>query len=228
MKYHYSIHILVLVFLFSSFKVDKACEYAGSNINFVKTQTEKAIAVDNINQARYFAYKALNAIEKTKNQLMECGCEYATENITEGLSNLKLAIKATSLNSTRILLSRALENTIGSLESLAEHELHDSKYGSNLLAMNTVVTKKEKISRKKPAKADLERTIDLSLEKYKVSLTKIVDSVDCKEARAFAENIYLHCEQQLLLPNLSEGKKYYNLRTKDITADALERLNGCK
>ena len=75
MKYYYPIHIVVLVFLFSSFKVDKACEYAGSNINYVKTQTEKAIAVDDINQARYFAYKALNAIEKSKNQLKECGCD---------------------------------------------------------------------------------------------------------------------------------------------------------
>ena len=228
MKYRYSIHIVVLVFLFSSFKVDKACEYAGSNINYVKTQTEKAIAVDDINQARYLTYKALNAIEKSKNQLMECGCEYATENITESLSNLKLATKATSLNSTRILLNRALENTLGGLESLAEHELHDSKYGSNLLAMNTVVDKKEKTSKKKPGKKEFERKIDVSLEKYRESLNKIVNTVDCIEARAFAENIYLHCEQQLLLPNLTEGKKYYNLKTKDITAAALKRLNDCK
>ena len=228
MKYYYSIFIVVLVLLFSSFKVDEACEYAGSNINYVKTQTEKAIAVDDINQARYFAYKALNAIDKSKNQLKECGCEYAAESIAEGLSNLKLAIKATSLNSTRILLNRALENTLGGLESLEEHELHDSKYGSNLLAMNTIVAKKEKASMKKPGKKELERKIDLSLEKYKESLNKIVNSVDCKEARAFAENIYSHCEQQLLLPNLTEGKKYYNLKTKDITAAALQKLNDCK
>ncbi len=228
MKFYYSIHIVVLVFLFSSFKVDKACEYAGSNINYVKTQTEKAIAVDDINQARYFAYKALNAIEKSKNQLKECGCEYATDNITEGLLNLKFATKATSLNSTRILLNRALENTLGGLESLAEHDLHDSKYGSNLLAMNTIVAKKELTSMKKPGKMEFERKIDISLEKYRESLNKIVNSVDCKEARAFAENIYSNCEQQLLNPNLTEGKKYYNLKTKEITAEALEKLNKCK
>lgn len=228
MKYYYAIHIVVLVFLFSSFKIDKACEYAGSNINFVKTQTEKAIAVDDINQARYFAYKALNAVEKSKNHLNECGCEYAAESIAEGLSNLKLAIKATSLNSTRILLNKALENTLGGLESLEEHELHDSKYGSDLLAMNTIVAKKEKSSMKKLGKKEFERKIDMSLEKYRESLNKIVISVDCKEARAFAENIYSHCEQQLLLPNLTEGKKYYNLKTKDITAAALQKLNDCK
>ncbi|EAR00222.1 hypothetical protein [Maribacter sp. HTCC2170] len=228
MKKYYSVSIIVLVFFFSSFKVDKACEYAGSNINYVKKQTEKAIAVDDINQARYFAYKALNAIEKSKKQLKECGCEYAAESIAEGLANLKLATKATSLNGTRILLNRALENTLGGIESLEEHELHDSQYGSDLLAMNTVVSEEKKMAMKKPGKKDFERKIDISLEKYRASLNEIVNSVDCSEARAFAQNIYTHCEQQLLIQNLTEGKKYYNLRTKEITAEALEKLNECK
>lgn len=228
MKNNYTISLVVSVILFSSFKVDKACEYAGSNINYVKTQTEKAIAVNDINQARYFAYKALNAIEKSKDQLKECDCEYAAESIAEGLSNLKLATRATSLNSTRILLGRALENTLGGIESLEEHELHNSKYGSNLLVMNTTVAKKKLTSMKKPGKKVLEGKIDVSLEKYRNSLDKIVNSVSCAEARAFAENIYSHCEQQLLKSNLSEGKKYYNLKTKEITARALEKLYDCQ
>ncbi|MCP4975772.1 MAG: hypothetical protein GY931_06380 [Maribacter sp.] len=228
MKNNYTLLLVVLVILFSSFNIDKACEYAGSNINFVKTQTEKAIAVNDINIARYHAYKALNAIEKSKNQLKECGCEYAAESIAEGLTNLKLSTKATSLNSTRILLNRALEYTLGGIESLEEHELHNSKYGSNLLAMNTTVAKKEKTTIKKPSKKELEGKIDISLEKYRESLDKIVNSIDCEEARAFAENIYSHCEQQLLKSNLSEGKKYYNLKTKEITAKALEKLSDCK
>ena len=216
MKNYYLLSLVVLVSL-SSFKVDKACEYAGSNINFVKTQTQKAIAVEDINQARYFSYKALNAIEKTKIQLKECGCEYADESIVEGLSNLKLAIKATSLNSTRILLNRALENTLEGIDYLKEHEFHKSKYATDVLAMNTIVSEKEKTSIIIPTKKDFERKVDISLEKYRESLGKIVNTVDCREARAFAENIYQHCEQQLLIPNLSEGKKYYNLRTKEIT-----------
>ena len=65
------------------------------------------------------------------------------------------------------------------------------------------------------------------MEKYRESLDKIVNSVDCKEARAFAEKIYTHCEQQLLKPNLTEGKKYYNLKTKDITLEALNKLKQC-
>lgn len=225
---NYSLIAIVLLVLFSSFTVDNACDYAGSNINYVKSQTEKALAVDDINQARFYTYKAVNSIEKSKKQLKDCGCNYAEESITDGLSNLIHATKATSLNGARILLNRALEHIIGAIESIEEHELHNSKYGSDLLAMNTIVSDAEKVTMKKPTEKELERKIDASLEKYRESLEKIVNSVDCTSARAFAENIYEHCEQQLLLPNLTEGKKYYNYRTKEITAEALARLQGCK
>jgi hypothetical protein len=52
--------------------------------------------------------------------------------------------------------------------------------------------------------------------------------VDCKEAKAFTQNVYRICEQQLMKPNLSEGKKYYNLKTKEIAANALKKLGNCK
>jgi soluble cytochrome b562 len=225
---NYSLTAIVLLVLLSSFTVDKACDYAGSNINYVKSQTEKALAVDDINQARFYTYKAVNSIEKSKKQLKDCGCTYAEESISDGLSDLILATKATSLNGTRILLNRALEHIIGGIESIEEHELHNSKYGSNLLAMNTIVSDAEKMAMQKPSGKEFEVKIDASLEKYRESLDKIVNSVDCASARAFAENIYFHCEQQLLLPNLTEGKKYYNYRTKEITAEALEKLQDCK
>ena len=73
----------------------------------------------------------------------------------------------------------------------------------------------------------LQEKIDISLETYRESLLKVVLTVDCKEARAFAERIYKHCEKELLKPNQTEGKKYYNLRTQQITAQALEELGNC-
>ncbi|MFT6934696.1 MAG: hypothetical protein ACJAUQ_001086 [Maribacter sp.] len=213
--------------LFSSFKSNMECEYAGSNIGFAKSQTETAIANDDINKARFFAYKALNAIEKSKNQLAICGCEYAEIDLEEGLRNLKLATKATSLSATRVLLERSLKHTLNGLEALDAHHLHQSKYGNDVLALNTVIHIKKAATLREESVISLNEKIDLSLEKYKASLQKIVDLVDCKEARAFAKNIFNNCEKELLKSDLSEGKKYYNLRTKDITADALLRIPDC-
>lgn len=212
--------------LFSSFASNLECEYAGSNLGFAKTQTEKAIEISDINKARFYAYKALNAIEKSKKQLKLCGCEYAKEAIEEGLQDLKNATKATSLNSTRIFLSRSLEHTLGSLEALDEHHLHNSRYAGDVLALNTS-SAKEKTNSGPSNTNTLNEKIDISLEKYEASLNKVVETVDCQKAKAFAQRVFNNCEKELLKENLSDGKKYYNLRTKEITEEALKRIGDC-
>ncbi|MEO1012325.1 MAG: hypothetical protein AAFX53_13535 [Bacteroidota bacterium] len=226
-KYSILLSVLIVI-LFSSFRTSEACKYAGSNIGFVKSQTEKALETGDINKSRYYAYKALNAIVKSKQQFSDCGCDYAVQSIEEGLNNLKMATRATTLGATRILLKRAMEDIKDSLDALADHEtMHDSPYGNDVLVLNTSKMKKEQKTIEKPTMGMLKTKIDRSLESYRASLNGVITSVDCKEARAFAQKIYDHCEQQLLEPELSEGKKYYNLRTKEITMEALNALGNC-
>ncbi|MCM4171378.1 hypothetical protein DHD32_07795 [Arenibacter sp. TNZ] len=216
------------MFIFSSFKNNKACEYAGSNLAYIQSQTEKAISTEDINMSKYFAYKALNAIVKSKSQLEDCGCEHAMELIHESSLNLTNATKAISMPSAKILLEKALDNATGSLEALDEHDSHDSRYNNDVLAMNTKTAIAAKKSEKLMDNKTLENKVDIALAKFKVSLDKVVESVDCAEALAYTQNIFNICEQQLLNPRLSEGKKYYNLRTKEIASKALERLGDCK
>ncbi len=206
----------------------EACAYAGSNIGYIKTQTQKAIDAADLNSSRYFAYKALNAIEKSRKQLEACNCDYANKSIFESLDNLKKATRVSSLNGTKILLKRALEHVLGSLEALEEHdELHGSQYASDVLAVNTSAANKAKLGMKQPEGQALRKTIDQSLADYKNSLDEVVKTVDCKDAYAFAHRIFRHCEAELLKEDLTEAKKYYNLRTKQITEQALEKLKKC-
>lgn len=226
MKYSYFILIAIVCSL-SSFKPIKPCEYAGSNIGFVKTETQKAINEEDINISKYHTYKAIRAIENSKEQLNNCGCDYAANSMNDSFNDLVLATKTNTLRSNRVLLKRSLEKTVSSLEAIEKHELHDSNYASDVLAVNTLEVTNSKKSKASPKGVYLERKIDSALLKYEVSLSNIVKNVDCKEALNYAKKIYEHCEQELLKPNLSEGKKYYNLRTKEITAQAIEELNNC-
>ena len=220
--------IVLILYSLTLSASSKACEYAGSNIGFVKSQTEKALAAEDLNKSRYYAYKALNAIEKSRQQLEECGCEYAKKSILESLDNLKRATRVSSLRGTRILLNRALENTLGSLEALEQHEeLHRSQYASDVLALNTKASEEDRLKLKQPTGPALEKKIDQFLEAYRNSLDNLVKSLDCKEANAYAKKVYEHCEQQLLSGKLTEAKKYYNLRTQQITAEALKELENC-
>jgi len=205
------------------------CDFAVQRITHIKEQTEKAIQADNINTARYFAYKALNAIEKSKKQWQSCDCEYAVSGIQESLIYLKQATKAFSLGGTRIQLKRVMDHVLISETAIAEHGNHDeSKYADDVLEMNTKeITSKDPVASKSPQGKQLERRIEASLVNFENSLAKVVASVDCQNALEFANKLYENCEKELLREDLTEAKKYFNLKTKEIVAEALVTLNGC-
>lgn len=216
----------IALLLFSSFRPNLECEYANSNIGFAKSQIKDALVTDDINQARFFSYKALGAMEKSKSQLQNCGCTYAKSSMKESLDALILATKSTTLDGAKNYLNESMELTENTMRVLSAHDTHESNYSNDVLAMNTTSGTKRVVTAKKGI-LSLNEKIDISLEKYKNSLDKVVETVNCKEATAFAKRIYEECEMQLLKTNLSEGKKYYNLRTKEITAKALKRIGNC-
>jgi len=229
MKTRYFVLSLLAMCLFSSFKTREACQYAGSNIAYVKTQTQTALEDNDLNKAKFLTYKAINAIYKLKGQLEECGCEQAVINIEESQYFLKKATKAHSIQGAKVLLTEALNKIIASLAAIERHQLHENSGRNRDLAMNSA----EDIEEISFPPIHLENNalhvlIDDSLIPYEESLQKVVDSVNCKDARAFAERIFKICEQELLKPDLSEGKKYYNLRTQEITASALNKLGDCE
>jgi len=224
------LYLLLSIFIFtslSSFGKSMECEYAGSNIAYAKVQAEKALNDKDINKAKYFAYKALNAFEKSKKQLTNCGCELAGKNIEEGLRNLKLATKATSLHAAQLLLAKSLEYTQNSLDALKKHHLHNTD--DFMTAQGECITemKHDSIAGVREVRRSTNQKIAISLEKYKASLDKIVSFVTCEEAKIFARDIADHCNEELLKENLSDGKKYYNLKMKEITDDALQQIGHC-
>ncbi len=227
MKLYYLIRYTLIFCLFSSFGPTQPCEYAGSNIAYVKAQMEKALEMEDFQLMRFHIYKALDAIVKSKRQLEDCACEDASERIIEVSELLKSAAKTSSLAATRILLQKASHNAVEGLEALYEHEQHGSPYGTDNLTVNTTDIETGHNLSLPPDEKIVKQKIDSSLTKYSTSLQKVVNTVNCKEARTFATRIYEHCEQQLLRSDLSEGKKYYNLRTKEITGKVLEQLGEC-
>ncbi|MDB2606515.1 hypothetical protein N9Y48_01915 [Zobellia sp.] len=226
MKLFYFVLFTILFSYSSSFGASQDCNYAKSNIGYVKTQTKKALSMKDLQMVRFYTFKALNALEKSKNQIEDCGCEYATDSTIENIEYLKNATKATSLAGARILLNKSLAFSQESLEAIANHKEHGSIYGSDNLVMN-VDSPADDTTLAFMDNTKIRQKIDASLSKYKTSLDRVISTVDCSEARAFAQNIYENCEQELLKPSLSESKKYYNLKTKEITANALKKLGNC-
>lgn len=226
--------ILILICLLGPFgsilatPPDNSCENAGALIGFVEDHIRSAIAADELKISRYHAYKALNTIEKSRKKFEACSCDYARKQILESLENLKLATRVASLDGTRILLKRALNDALSSEESIEQHETeHNKRYDNDVLALNTADAVKISFETEEVRSKTLENRIDQSLMAYRNSLEEVVGSVPCDEALVFVRRIYEHCERQLLREDLTPAKRYYNSRTKEITEDALDRLRGC-
>tara|TARA_R110000868_G_scaffold124711_8_gene329492 strand:+ start:2623 stop:3222 length:600 start_codon:yes stop_codon:yes gene_type:complete len=196
-------------------------------MGYAKSQITAALSTQDINQARFYAYKALNALEKSKDQLKVCGCTYAKTSVYENIEVLTLATKSTTLEGTISYLNESIELTDNTILVLDSHDTHDSIYSNNELSVNTNSSTEVKTGKKVKFDKRIFENIDISLEKYRVSLDKVVRTVNCKDATAFATRIFNESEAQLLKPNISEGSKYYNLRTKEITQEALNKIGDC-
>lgn len=229
MKLSNALLSVLLICLFSSFSSGEDCQYAGSNINYINTQTKKAIEAEELHKSKYYTYKVLTAIYKTQKELKNCGCQNAAYNLEESQYLFKKATKVGSLKEAQALLIEAQKKAKTSLKELQNHHLHE-KYESDIkTAIDSANTTQNKYTYKSVtanSKA-MYQIIDHSLLKYKKSLDHVINTVDCPEALAYANGVFEHCELQLLRTDLSDVKKYYNLQTKKITEEALVKLKNC-
>lgn len=208
---------------------EKACMNTEAMIGFVKEQTEQALEEKDLSLIRYHAFKALNTIERSKAQLEACGCDYARKNLMESLENLKLSTRVTTLEGTRIPLSRAMDYIRAAREALQQHEsTHDRPFGQELLAVDNSVPTETQARRVLEEEKALEMKIEEALKNYERSLNDVVEGVPCEEALVFVRRIYAHSQTQLERGDQTPAKKFYNLRTKEITEKAMDRLRDCR
>jgi len=205
-----------------------ACQYASSNLEYIKSKIQDAILAEDVNMAKYHAYKALNGIEKTRSNFLDCGCEGAIESMDSALDHLKTATKVNVLTKTKLALHKALEKTIISINVLEEFEQEtSSEYGSNVLVMNTTDVLDFKNGMMLTQGSTVKKQVHQCLLDFESSLKKVVADVDCKDAHRFISNTYEEARLTLLNANLSQHKKEYYQRVKSLTKEALDKLGDC-
>lgn len=228
--------ILLIVFvigilglcLMVSFRGINACEYANSNLEYIKSKIQDAVVSKDMEMAKYHAYKALNGIEKTRSNFLDCGCEGTIESMENALTELKTATKAESLKASKKSLHRALENTLIGIKVLRVFEQeHSSSYGNSILVMNTKEALENQNGMFLTHESMVKQQVHNCLLGFESSLEKVVQEVDCEEAQRFVSNIYEESRLVLLNTELSAHKKEYHQRVKSLTKDALSRLDKC-
>lgn len=206
---------------------ENTCRNMESLLGFVEGHIRNGLEAEDLQMARYHTFKALNTLVKTSDRYGSCSCDFALERIRQCEAGLKLATRVNTLDGTQILLKRALKDIRATESALEAHDkTHTGAYDHELLAVNTLSAAPDS-GRNPMEMLELEAKIDKSLDAYRKSLDEVVQTVPCKEATQFVKRVYAHCEKQLLREDLSAAKRYYNIRTSEITAEALEELGGC-
>ena len=142
----------IVLLSFPTFANNVECEYANSNMGYAKSQITAALQTQDINQARFYAYKALNALEKSKEQLNICGCKFAKTSMYENIEVLTLATRSTTLEGTISYLNESIELTNNTIMVLESHDTHDSVYSNNELSVNTTTSTSNTSIKKTPEK----------------------------------------------------------------------------
>nr|WP_297914155.1 hypothetical protein [uncultured Allomuricauda sp.] len=220
---------LLSLFLMASFKAPNACEFANSNMEYIKDQTETAISVEDFQISKYYAYKAISGIEKTRSNFNACGCEEAIISLDKVMLHLKKATKTESQANSKEALQKALQNTLKGIQELKDFGMAiNDGYGDNMLVLNTKEVLDAQGGILLPEGKLLEQKIHNGLKNFEISIDNVIKYLDCKEARRFIKKTYDAAHLKLLNPDLTRPKKIYHQRVKTITQNALDRVKDCE
>ncbi|WP_139063767.1 hypothetical protein [Flagellimonas eckloniae] len=219
---------VISLLILSSFISRSACEYANSNIEYIKNQMQEAVVANDFEMSKYYAYKAINGIEKTRLNFIDCGCQGTIESLEKALYYLKKGAKEPTLKDAKKYLHIALESTTIGINVLKEFEQDfSSPYGNNVLVLNTKDALEHQTDDPMPHGEHLRTHVHNCLLGFESSLDKVVNEVPCKEAQAFISKIHEEARLKLMNVGLSEPKKQYHQRVKTIAEDALLQLGDC-
>ncbi len=219
---------MICLWVMSSFTVRNACEYASSNLEYIKSKIEAAVVAKDLQMSKYHAYKALNGIEKTKANFVDCGCEGTIESLESATYELKQATRAETLEASKKSLHLALESTLIGVKVLRIFEQEvTSTYGNDILVLNTKDALNDQDGIFLTPTHTVREQVHSCLLGFESSLDKVVNEVECEEAHRFISNIYEEARLVLLDTELSEHKKQYHQRVKTLAQEALVRLGEC-
>ncbi|MCX2719432.1 hypothetical protein [Lentiprolixibacter aurantiacus] len=110
--------LTVLVSLICSSTPKSSCADAYTSASYGLSHTKKAFKAHNFDHQKYYAARALEALEKTESLVGDCGCTGAMDAIELGIENLEEAKDPADWKMGRYYSKRAMEKTYSILENL--------------------------------------------------------------------------------------------------------------
>lgn len=224
---------LFFLLIFIAQYTNAQCSSAYSQATYALAHTKKSLNSNNFDHQKYYADRALDALNKAKSLVESCGCSDAVSPILDGLDNLQQATDPTDWEAGRFYTQHAYEHlqtlmtkldicTSGGNVSTVDYtpELTTVADNSPQGTSNNYLEQQKKLEQEKQRLLEQQRLLEEKIAKQRQL---------AEQARV---NRQLELEQQIKLKHLAEQKlfdleKDYKILFKSFgCVDLAKVLNG--
>jgi hypothetical protein len=221
-----------VISLFCSSSPQSVCADAYTSASYGLSHSKKAFNAHNFDHQKYYAGRALEALEKTRDLVGECGCTGAMNSIEDGMENLEEALDPTDWKMGRYYSKKAMENAYSVLEnldlcSMSEDSVteqsetdSDSKTGSSATSDSVEDETEEAIQ-------EFEATAREQLENLNKKIAELCQRLGCDNAKLAMEQTNTDLPQGRVFSSLEEAMDYYKAQTITAYEQAAMAVKQC-
>ena len=119
--------LLSFTFILTTLWVSAKCDNTYTSASYALNHAKKSISAKNFDHQKYYAYKALEALEKAKQLIETCGCDKAVDPMLDGLENLEKASDPKDFEMGRYYTKKAfgdIQDLINQLDIYTQDDLN--------------------------------------------------------------------------------------------------------
>ena len=136
--------LLSVTFILTTFWASAKCDNTYTSASYALNHAKKSISAKNFDHQKYYAYKALEALENAKKLIETCGCDKAVDPILDGIEHLEKASDPKDFEMGRYYTKKAfgdIQDLINQLDIFTQHDL-------NAMANSDVSLETENVEKK--------------------------------------------------------------------------------
>lgn len=189
------------------------CLNAQSSANYVVAHTSKSLKADNFDHQRYYAERAIEAMQKTQKFVDGCGCENAKVNIDLGLENLKKAATAPDWDKGRYFTKKAyaeVQNLMVSIDECGSGRLNNSyndTYVASLSNEETIAQEQKILEQQRKLEAE-KRKLEEEQQRLAEALQnqrKLKERQEIERQKELQQQIKLKVKAEQALQNFEKA-----------------------
>ncbi len=208
------------------------CLNAYSNASYTLSHAKKSLESHNFDHQQYYAERALDALEKTRLLVGQCGCDASLNSIQNGIDNLRKSLDPKDWEMGRYFTKKAvadaqmLMTTLDSCTGGLQVPQQDPEMETAGIEEGPVGNE-IKPSGELKAQLQLKRIAEITLVEFTQKCRELGEITGCGSVPAFAGNFLTRSDEELENETLEATRKFYMQQYMNLQNEALLVLKKC-